>query len=172
MSLLYNYFKDSAISVLSLSLLHYLNYHKYKYKDHVSKVDKLLNAGVLLSSFFTCIYRTICLLICLRIPVKLRRYGLPRLFISPIIFVLGLITSCTHLLISKFIYLLFREEKDLFVPSTDNINYSTSNEIMLVKSKSPTNWFSTIFNGNKTPFSNNSDTNVKKKFFINYLISS
>ena len=161
MGLLYNYFKDSAISVLSLSLLHYLNYHKYKYKDHVSKDDKLLNAGVLLSTLFRCIYRTIYLLSCLGIPVKLRHYGLPRLFIRPIILVLGLTASCTHLLLSKFIYLLCREEKDLFVPLTNNINHSTSNKIMPVKSKSPTNWFSTIFNGIKMPVINSSTLKAK-----------
>ena len=69
----------------------------------------------------------------------------------------------TYGLLSKLISLLnkvCREDKGLFVPSPSNIKHATSNEIKPVKSKSSTNWFSTILNGIKKPFSNTSDKNV------------
>ena len=156
MGLLYYYIKESTVSVLSLSFLHYLHYERYKYKDQVRKADKYANAVVLLNAVITCTTRTIRVLIALSVPHKLCQYGLPRLFISPIIFALGLIASRIHIFLSKCIYLLCREEKDLFTPSKNLIACATSNEITPVKSKRPTDSFYTIFDDIKMTLFNTS----------------
>ena len=70
----------------------------------------------------------------------------------------------TYGLLSKLISILnkaYREDKSLFVPSLSNIKHATSNEIKPVKSKSSTNWFSTIFNGIKMPVINSSTLKAK-----------